>query len=63
MQIELVQRSDKKWVVYGYMPDPQENPNDWRGRELLLPMRWVPVSVVDHVGEFVNGQALIYSDL
>jgi hypothetical protein len=48
MQTEIVQRQyDKKWVVFGWMLDPNENPEDWQDREMLMPYRWVALKVFE----------------
>jgi hypothetical protein len=45
----LKQRAhDKRWEVLEYMPDPTENIEDWEGREMLFPYRWVVTAVHDH---------------
>lgn len=58
IQTELKQRElDGKWVLWGYVPDPNENISDeiWLGREMLFPYRWVPLQVYDYMLEIDNG--------
>lgn len=53
-QTELVQRKyDGKWVLWAYEPDPTIDYEEFRGREMLIPYRWVPRAVYDYMVEFV----------
>ena len=38
---------DNKVEVLGWMQDPSQNMNDFRGREMLFPKRWVSIGVLD----------------
>ena len=38
---------DKQVEVLGWMQDPSQNMNDFRGREMLFPKRWVAIGVLD----------------
>lgn len=38
---------DNKVEVVGLVEDPNYNMNDFRGREMLFPKRWVTVEVLD----------------
>lgn len=52
IQTEFKQREyDGKWVLYGLIPDPTLDINDFRGRELVFPMRWVTLKVYDWLME------------
>lgn len=45
---EVTQREyDKKWVLWSYEIDPTIDMEDFRGREMLIPYRWVPRKVYD----------------
>lgn len=37
---------DKQVEVLGWMQDPSQNMNDFRGREMLFPKRWVTIGVL-----------------
>ena len=37
---------DNKVEVIGWMQDPTANMNDYRGREMLFPKRWVTIGVL-----------------
>jgi hypothetical protein len=37
---------DNKVEVLGWMQDPSQNMNDFRGREMLFPKRWVTIGVL-----------------
>lgn len=57
VQTELVQRQyDGKWILWGLIPDPNENITDeiWHNREMLFPYRWVPLKVYDYMMEIEN---------
>jgi hypothetical protein len=50
---EFTQRSyDGKWVLWSYEVDPTIDLEDFRGREMLIPYRWVPRGVYDYFVEF-----------
>jgi hypothetical protein len=52
IQTEFKQRAyDGKWVLYGLIPDPTLDINDFRGRELVFPMRWITLKVYDWIME------------
>jgi hypothetical protein len=38
---------DNRLALYSYLPDPNENIEDWKDREMLFPMRWVLTKVYD----------------
>lgn len=38
---------DNKVEVVGWMQDPTLNMNDFQGREMLFPKRWVTIGVLD----------------
>ena len=38
---------DNKVEVLGWMQDPSQSMNDFRGREMLFPKRWVSIGVLD----------------
>jgi len=38
---------DNKIEVLGWMQDPSQSMNDFRGREMLFPKRWVAIGVLD----------------
>jgi len=38
---------DNKVEVLGWMQDPSQSMNDFRGREMLSPKRWVAIGVLD----------------
>ena len=43
---DIVSRDfDNKVEVIGYVQDPTKDMNDFRGREMLLPKRWVTLGV------------------
>lgn len=47
---ELKQRKyDGKWVLWEYRPDPTQNitDEDWKGREMFYPWRWIASKVFD----------------
>jgi hypothetical protein len=55
---ELVQREyDGKWVLWGFIPDPNEDITDeyWHDKEMLFPYRWVTLGVYDYRLEIENG--------
>lgn len=37
---------DNQVEVLGWMQDPSQNMNDFRGREMLFPKRWVTIGVL-----------------
>lgn len=37
---------DKQVEVLGWMQDPSQNMNDFRGREMLFPKRWVTIGIL-----------------
>ena len=52
IQTELVQRpGDNRWVLWGLIPDPTQDINEWRNRELVFPMKWVQLKVYDYLIE------------
>ena len=47
-KIEFKQRQyDGRWMMVGYVPDPNYNMADFEGREILFPMRQVVLKVYD----------------
>ena len=48
---EMKQRAfDKKWIVSRYMIDPNEtNLEQYEGKEMIIPKRWVVVGVYDWI--------------
>ena len=38
---------DNKVEVLGWIQDPTQNMNDFRGREMLFPKKWVTLDVLD----------------
>ena len=52
-KVEFIQRKyDGKWVLWSYEVDPTIDLEDFRGREMLIPYRWVPRGVYDYIVEF-----------
>jgi|APGre2960657404_1045060.scaffolds.fasta_scaffold00454_12 hypothetical protein len=52
-KVEFTQRKyDGKWVMWSYEVDPTIDFEDFRGREMLIPYRWVPRGVYDYIVEF-----------
>jgi hypothetical protein len=50
---EFIQRKyDGKWVLWSYEVDPTIDLEDFRGREMLIPYRWVSRGVYDYIVEF-----------
>jgi len=38
---------DNKVELLGFVQDPNYNMNDFRGREMLFPKRWITLAVLD----------------
>lgn len=49
MQVEFSQRSDGKWVKWGYVPHPNYKPEAWNLEAKWFPQIWVPIKIYDHV--------------
>lgn len=45
---------DKVFEILGLVPDPTVDPNDFRGREILFPKKWVTLNTVslEEVNEY-----------
>jgi len=41
-----LRKFDNMVEVLGWMPDPSADMNDYRGREMLFPKRWVTIGVL-----------------
>ena len=52
-KVEFTQREyDKKWIMWSYEVDPTVDLEEFHGREMLIPYRWVPRGVYDCIVEF-----------
>ena len=55
IETELTQRpGDNRWVLWGKIPDPTLNINEWQNRELAFPMKWVMLEVYDYILELID---------
>jgi|TARA_B100001094_G_scaffold160609_1_gene155361 hypothetical protein len=49
---DIVKREfDNSVEVIGYVQDPTKNMNDFRGREMLFPKRWVTLGVFQQTSQ------------
>jgi hypothetical protein len=52
IQTELKQRpGDNRWALWGLIPDPNENINEWQARDLPVPQKWVQLKIFDYLIE------------